>query len=400
VNVQLKANPVDEKFRKEIRSFLKLRWHRDEGTYDLNERSREAFAKAAQILKGTGWLAPAWPPEWGGAGLLPPQRYILEEELIAAGFPPKDRIALDLVGPVIITFGTLAQKRRYLPHILDGAEIWCQGFSEPESGSDVNSARTTAILDGSDYIVEGSKLWTTNAHFADMMFALVRLKTRGRLDTGLTFLLINMRDANVEVRPIITIDKKHRLNEVHLNRVRVPVSNVVGEPGRGWYNARFLLANERVLLSQAPRNRYRLAKLKRFLALRSHAGGYPPEDPIFMRKLAQVEIDLLALDFAVLRVLHSSGNDPIMHGLTCAVKLAGSLLRQRISELTFEALGDRRLVTASNNETAGDLVSPPPPALEGNPSATDDFLFDLSATIAGGTSEIQRNLIAAIALEL
>jgi alkylation response protein AidB-like acyl-CoA dehydrogenase len=394
------AHPADDRFRAEVRSFLKVNWSKDSSNPNVTYRGREAFAMAARLLREKRWLAPGWPVEWGGADLPPAQRYILEEELSAAGFPPKDRIAIDLAGPVIYTFGSLEQKRRYLPCILAGEEIWCQGFSEPDSGSDVNSVQTSATRDGSHYIVEGRKLWTSHAHFADMMFALVRLKTEAGRQHGLTFLLISMRDPNVAVRPVITIDGRHHLNEVSLNKVRVPASNVVGEPGRGWHNARFLLRNERVLLSQAPRTRQALARLIRRAASQHRNGRCLLEDLSFKRRLAQLEIDLQALEFAVLRVLHASQDDTKVDGLACAIKIRGSELRQRVSELAVETLGDQSLIMHSDRNPNEPRQNDSPLDLDDSSMVVKDFLFDMSTTIAGGTSEIQRNLIAGLALGL
>jgi alkylation response protein AidB-like acyl-CoA dehydrogenase len=398
--MNLDADPADEGFRTEVQTFLSRSWLNSDARRRHYRQGRESFAVAAKILRPKGWLAPSWPKEWGGADLSPAQRYILEEELNKAGFPPRDRIAIELAGPVIYSFGSIEQKRRYLPRILDGDEVWCQGFSEPESGSDVNSARTSAVRDGEHYIVEGRKLWTSHGHFADMMFALVRLKTVAGTQPGLTFLLIGMHDPNITVRPIVTIDGRHHVNEVTLDRVRVPAANVVGEPGKGWHNARFLLARERVLLSRAPQTRQNLARAKRWAALQKRNGRPLLEDASFSRKLAQAEIELQALEFAVLRVLYGSRDDPVIAGLTCALKLRGSELRQRVSELAVEALGDRGLILKSDQLQNGSPELEETRSLDDPSTAPAEFLFNLSATIAGGTSEIQRNIIAGVALGL
>jgi alkylation response protein AidB-like acyl-CoA dehydrogenase len=391
-------------FRKEVQGFLSDRWYHLRENENIEAPGRDVFFKSASLLKDKGWLAPKWPREWGGSNMDPVRQYVLERELIAANFPAKDRIAVDLAGPVIYTFGTLEQKRRYLPRILSGEEIWCQGFSETEAGSDVNSLRTTAMKSGDHYIVNGHKIWTSNAHFADWMFALVRIKTESVRNLGLTFLLINMHDPRVSVRPIITIDGEHHVNQVTFDAVRVPVANVVGESGRGWQNARFLLANERTLLSQAPRTRRNLIRLKGFAERIRQGKASLMEDRVFRRKFYQIEIELRALEFAVLRVLYSERQDNIWDGLVSALKLRGSELRQRVSELATEALGDRGLVMENGRDgrdadarrEGGEAFEEPETYIEINKK----FLFDLSSTIAGGTSEIQRNIISSIALGL
>jgi alkylation response protein AidB-like acyl-CoA dehydrogenase len=229
-----------------------------------------------------------------------------------------------------------------------------------------------------------------------MMFALVRVKTEGRLQPGLTFILIDMHDPRVSIRPIITIDGRHHINEVSLDGVRVPLGNVVGEVGRGWRNARFLLASERVLLAQAPWTRQGLADVKRLAALRKRDGRGLRNDPSFQRRLMQAEIDLCALEATILRVLYASPNDPVVSGLSCVLKLRGAELKQRLGDLAMEALGDRALISYPDRDTIGQAA----PGSEYASAVAKEYLMSLSATIAGGTSEIQRNLIAAVSLGL
>lgn len=383
------VNEADERLRSRIQTFLEEKWLPLRGDHKGLAVGREAFALAAQLLSGTGWLTPAWPADCGGADLPAAQRYIVEEELVKADFPPRDRIAVELAGPAICKFGSAEQKRRYLPRIIAGDDVWCQGFSEPNSGSDINSLRCTATRLDDHYVVEGLKIWISNAHFADMMFTLVRTAEPGKSPRGLTLLLIDLKAPGIRIRPIMTIDAGHHFNEVTLDKVRVPVSNVVGEPGLGWHNARFILSNERILLSQAPQTRRRVDCLKRN-ASRSDALGRHLD-----RELAQLDVDLCALEFAVLRVLQTAEGDALTDGLICALKLRGSQLRQRVGELEMEALGHRALADAVPPEH----IDRSPNRIERRPPA-HEFLFDRAASIAGGTSEIQRNLIAAVALDL
>ena len=398
--MDLQRDPADEDFRDEVRAFLETDWVRAKLGETPRPRGRDSFVLSASILGRKRWTAPGWPTQWGGANLSPVRRYILEEELVKARFPSTDRIAINLAGPVIYTFGTLEQKKRYLPKVLTGEEIWCQGFSEPESGSDVNSLRTKAVRQGDFYVVQGRKLWTTNAHFADMMFGLVRTEIGDRRQHGLTFMLIDMRQPGVSVRPIITLDSRHHVNEVLLDEVRVPISNVVGEVGRGWHNARFLLANERVMVSQVPRARQSLAVLKLRAASAGPQGAKLIKEPGFQRRLAQLEIDLLALEFTVHRVLHGSRDDPSIEPLACVLKFRAAEFRQRVSELSVEALGDHGLTYYSSHPDDRSAPSSLPPGPDYAPLVVREFLFNLSATIAAGTSEVQRNLIAGVALGL
>jgi alkylation response protein AidB-like acyl-CoA dehydrogenase len=385
-------------FRSEVRAFLRTHWQSHLADESMRFPNPKAFRAAVALLKKGGWLAPNWPKRWGGAELRPVERYVFEEELVGAGFPPIDRIAFDLAAPVIYTFGSAEQKNRYLPKMLSGEEFWCQGFSEAESGSDVNSLRTSATRDGSHYVVDGRKIWTTNAHFADMMFALVKIKIAGKLQNGLTFILIDMHDPNVSVRPLVTIDGRPHVNEVTLNQVRVPAANVVGEIGRGWTNARFLLANERVFLSQAPRTRNILERVKRWASVKRVNDRPLISEHGFKQRLAQLEIDLFALEFAVLRVLYSPESNAI-EGLAPALKLRGAELAQRASELAVEVLGTRGLILRSGADEVD--ADPELPEMKGFTSrVASDYLFSLSASIAGGTSEIQRNIIAGLALGL
>jgi alkylation response protein AidB-like acyl-CoA dehydrogenase len=398
--MDLTPDPADDAFRAEVREFLRTHWSGTVAASHMQPRGRDAFTLAAKILGLKKWLAPAWPSEWGGANLPPIRRYILEQELATVRFPPRDRMALDLAGPVIHTFGSAEQKGRYLPRILDGSEIWCQGFSEAEAGSDVNAIRTSATWNGTHYVVEGRKLWTTNAHFADMMFALVRVRADTGLQPGLTIMLINMDDKRISVRPIRTIDGRHHINEVTIDKVLVSPSNMVGERGRGWSNARVLLSNERVLLAQVPQTRQMIERVKKRTGASAELPAAMRCDAGFLTRLALAEIELKALEFAALRALHAVERGPMTEGLISALKLRGADLKQRVGELEIESLGDRGLV-----------LGPIPGAsrwpVEGDRSVDDmeelvirDYLFDLTATIAGGTSEIQRNVIAGIALSM
>ncbi|MES2758526.1 MAG: acyl-CoA dehydrogenase family protein [Pseudomonadota bacterium] len=397
-------DPEEEVFRQEIRSFLAQMWEKARGLGldqqpALSRRNIEFWTRA---LNNKGFLVPTWPEEWGGKKTWSAKKiYVLSEELVKGGIPDGDRIALDLVAPVIYTFGNPEQKQRLLPRILNADDFWCQGFSEPQAGSDLSLIRTRAVRDGDFYIVNGQKLWTTNAHHADMMFALLRVNSGGKLQHGLSFLLINMRAPGITVRPVITIDGGHSVNEVFLQDVRVPAKNLIGEEGKGWQYARYLLSNERVAVAAAPQTRKDLGKLKTMAAAERRNGRPLIDDPLFRAKVSQLEIDLLSLEFSIMRMVDMMAtNDPAMDRLGPVLKIRGSELRQRVSELQMLALGERGLAfyqPASVSELAAELAPPGPDYAGG---VTSTFMFRRSTSIAAGSNEIQRNILASSGLGL
>ncbi|QOY92800.1 acyl-CoA dehydrogenase family protein [Massilia sp. UMI-21] len=396
-------DPEEEVFRQEVQSFVADMWNKaDQVGLDRNvplaRRSVEFWTRA---LHGKGYLVPTWPSEWGGKKWSAKKIYILSEELVKGGVPDGDRIALDLVAPVIYTYGTPEQKQRLLPRILNADDFWCQGFSEPQAGSDLSLIRTRAVRDGDFYIVNGQKLWTTNAHNADMMFALVRVSSGGKLQQGLSFLLMNMRAPGITVRPVITIDGGHSVNEVFLQDVRVPVKNLIGEEGKGWQYARYLLSNERVAVAAAPQTRKDLGKLKMMARTELRNGRPLIEDTMFRAKLSQLEIDLVALEFSIMRMIDMMAtNDPAAERLGPVLKIRGSELRQRVSELQMLALGERGLAFFAPPMSGSHVPELVPPGPEYAPGVTSTFMFRRSTSIAAGSNEIQRNILATSGLAL
>lgn len=346
-----------------------------------------------RLLNAQGWAAPAWPQANGGADWTPLQRYLFQLELRAAGAPVQDQSAMELVGPVIYTYGSEAQKRSHLPRILNAETFWCQGFSEPDSGSDLASLRTRATLDGDQYVVSGQKTWTSDAQRADMMFALVRTDASARPQAGISFLLIDMRSPGVRVRPIYTIDEGHSVNEVFLEDVRVPAQNIVGEPNKGWSYAKFLLTNERAMSAETAHTRADLINLKRWARAKA-------EEPLFAAKLAKLEVDLMALEYAVLRVLHAAGGS--QDAVASVLKLRGAELRQHVAELGVEALGTVGLAINPDptGHDASDHPAPFPPAPDYAAGWLARAMFRRATTIYGGSNEIQRNIIAKAVLSL
>ena len=251
--MDLSWSAADTRFREEVRDFIAA-----ELTPDLRKAGRSMTSvyadydvgmKWQRILLKRGWVAPAWPVEYGGCGWSVAQRYIFASEMASAGAPPLSPMGIGMCGPVLIGHGTAEQKAHYLPRMLTGEDFWCQGYSEPGSGSDLASVRTKAVRDGDHYIVNGHKTWTTLAQHADWIFCLVRTDPLAKPQAGISFLLIDMKSPGVTVRPIITIDGSHQVNDVFLEDVRVPAENLIGEENKGWTYAKFLLGNERTSMA-------------------------------------------------------------------------------------------------------------------------------------------------------
>jgi alkylation response protein AidB-like acyl-CoA dehydrogenase len=392
----------DLAFRDQVRAFLDAELPQDLQHKVLNHLrlSKEDYVRWHRILARRGWVAPGWPQEFGGPGWTAAQRHIFEEECARAGTPPILPFGVNMVAPVIMAFGSQAQKDYYLPRILSCEDWWCQGYSEPGAGSDLASLKTTAVRGrddgGEHYIVNGQKTWTTLAQHADMIFCLVRTDTNVRKQEGISFLLVDMHSPGITVRPIVMLDEDHEVNEVFFDNVRVPAENLVGQENRGWTYAKYLLGHERTGIAAVGRSKRELARLKR-MAGREQKNGRPLiEDPLFGAKIAGLEIELLALEMTVLRVLAQAAKAP---GPEASVlKVRGTEIQQRLTELMVEA--------------AGPLALPFDEAyLEGAREHSvfdDDFAAPLlshyfnyrKTSIYGGSNEIQRNIISQMILGL
>ncbi|WP_424138312.1 acyl-CoA dehydrogenase family protein [Roseomonas chloroacetimidivorans] len=386
--MDLNFTPAERAFETEVRDFVRANLPervraRVEAGLALGKKDQVAWQQA---LHRRGWAAPAWPPEHGGPGWTPAQRYLFAKQLGLLGAPPFMAFGIGMVGPVIYTFGTEAQKARYLPPILASTEWWCQGFSEPNAGSDLASLRTAARDAGDHYLVTGQKIWTTKAHYADRMFLLARTGGGSKPQEGISFLLLDMRAPGVTVRPIISIDGSHTLNEVFLDEVRVPKSERVGEEGKGWTYAKFLLAHERTGIAAIGRQWNRMERLRR--VIREGQGGPALRDAAFLLRVAELEADLMALEYTELRALSAeiAGHaDPTTAPL---LKIGGTEIQQRVTALLFEAQGARGAVL----EEGGPEV---PGGAEG---AAADYLYSRASTIFGGTNEVLRNLVSSSVL--
>lgn len=389
--MKLEINDAEPEFRARVRAFLDERLPADlKGLPHATEPLDPAVhARWYGILGERGWTMPGWPVEYGGAGWTPEQLMIFNEELNAAG-APASRAFAGIIGPTIYTFGTEAQKAQHLPGLLTGATPWCQGFSEPESGSDLASLRTTAMRDGDHYVVNGSKIWTTFAHRAEWMFCLVRTSKTGAPQTGISFLLIDMNTPGIRVRPITSIDGLHHLNQVFFEDVRVSIDNLVGEENRGWDYAKFLLEVERYRAAPVGPIQARLKQARRLAGTGAQAGRRLIDSPIYRHKLAELEVEALAME--ALNLLQFADDDPVLRrGGASMVKLVGGELQQRVSELGMEAVGDYAAVDQIGQltpEAEGDIVGP----AEG-PIAMLNYFYGRAATIYGGTAEVQRNIL-------
>ncbi len=380
-----------ESFRAEVRAFL-----RDELPLDMAQRNlhavhqtREDTLEWTKILARKGWSVPKWPVEHGGAGWSARKLAVFEEELDLAGAPATNIQGVSLVGPVIYTFGNGAQKARYLPRIRNGEEFWSQGFSEPNSGSDLASLRTRAVREGDHYIVNGQKIWTSESMKADMCFVLVRTDQHVKPQLGISFILLPLTAPGVTVRPIRSIDEGESLCEVFFEDVRVPVENLVGQEGKGWDYAKFLLANERTATAEVPRNKRLLARLKK-LAAAERAGDTPLiEDPLFRSHIAELDIELLSLEAGVSRVLDGDAN-PLLPSI---LKVQGCELLQAIQKAQVEALGVYGVAYfPQGHDLPGAALEPPAP--DHGRDVVADFLFRRAATIYGGSNEIQKNIVS------
>jgi alkylation response protein AidB-like acyl-CoA dehydrogenase len=386
--MDLRFSAQDSDFRREIRAAVE-----DLVPPDMALRTRRGFHSTKAdlklwnaILHAKGWSAPHWPREFGGTGWSPLRAHIFEEECAAVDAPFLSYFGLRLVGPLIYTYGSDSHRERFLGDILSGETLWCQGFSEPSSGSDLASIKTTAVRSGDDYIVNGQKLWTTEAHFADKMFCLVRTNPQiVPQKGGVSILLFDLKSPQVVIRPIITIDGGHSVNEVFFDNLRVPACDVVGVEGQGWNHVKFMLANERTANSQVPRCKRDLALLRQIAAQESAGRGCMLDLADIKLRIAQLEIDLYGLEWSLLReLLAEKRSQAVASGL----KILGSEIQQRLSELAADLVGPKALAYYEPND----------PPLENEPDYVPGLaarqLFLRAATIYAGTNEVQRDLIA------
>jgi alkylation response protein AidB-like acyl-CoA dehydrogenase len=398
--MDLNYSPADDAFRADIRAWLdaNLPQALRAKVLDHKRLSRDDYASWHKLLGTRGWSVVAWPKEYGGPGWDATQRHIWDEECARIGAPGVLPFGVSMVAPVIMKYGSDGQKAYYLPRILDGTDWWCQGYSEPGSGSDLASLRTRAERQGDHYVVNGQKTWTTLGQFADMMFCLVRTDTGAKKQEGISFLLIDMKTPGITVRPIITLDEDHEVNEVFLEDVKVPVENLVGEENRGWTYAKYLLGHERTGIARVGQSKRELVFLKRLAADQKKGGVSLLNDPVFSAKIAALEIEMMALEVTVQRVVASEANGRGPGPEASMLKIKGTEVQQALTELMVEAVGPQAaafdpayLEGEREHSLAGDDDAAPLAA----------YYFNFRKTsIYGGSNEIQKNIIAQMILGL
>ena len=393
--MDLNYSPAERAFRDEVRT-----WLRENLPAELREKvvayahlSKDDLLRWHRVLAKQGWIAPSWPREWGGTDWNVVQRYIFEEECGYAGAPPLIPFGLSMCAPVLLEFGTDAQKKRFLPRIYYGDDFWCQGYSEPGSGSDLASLKTRAVRRGEHYVVTGQKTWTTLAHYADWIFCLVR--TGGAEDKkqeGISFLLIDMKTPGITVRPLILMDGEHEVNEVFFDDVKVPAENLVFEENKGWTVAKYLLGHERMNTARIGTSKREMETLKEFAARQAKDGRPLIDDPRFRDRLSRVEVELMALEITNLRFLDQLRGARAPGAEVSMLKITGTEIQQAITELMMQAAGP---------------MAQPFAALE-SAQGLDAFMAGLAprycnfrkTSIYAGSNEIQRNIIAKLSLGL
>lgn len=403
--MDLSFSPEDLAFQKEVRE-----WISENYTDDLRERNRlskngyldkDSMVAWQKRLNEKGWAAPNWPVEYGGPGFTSNQKYIFSMEMAMAGTPTISPMGFSMVAPVIMAFGTDEQKTEHLPKILSSDVWWCQGYSEPGAGSDLASLQLKAERDGDDYVLNGSKIWTTHAQWADWMFCLVRTSQEDKPQNGISFLLLRMDTPGISIRPIITLDApaetQQEVNQVFFQDVRVPIKQRVGEEGKGWTYAKYLLQFERGN-AYSPGLRNMLKKVRKLANIETSDGKPLIQDKDFATKVASIEIKVEALDFTERRIFSKLGAGEAVGPESSLLKCHGSELQQSITELALEAAGMRAapLVRDSWAHLAGSNVSLPVP--DDFITALPNYLSYRKASIYAGSNEIQRNIMAKLVL--
>ncbi|PIE11632.1 MAG: pimeloyl-CoA dehydrogenase large subunit [Rhodobacterales bacterium] len=379
----------EQAFREEVRRFFAEKMPKDiaEKVRTRRTTNREDMLRYHALLNEQGWLAQTWPKEYGGAEWSPVQRHIFEEEACAAHGPRVVPFGLYMLGPVLLKFGTEEQRQAILPRILSGEDWWCQGYSEPGAGSDLASLKTKAVREGDHYIVNGQKTWTTLGQHADKIFCLVRTKSDGKPQEGISFLLMDMDMPGVELRPIKLIEGGHEVNEVFFTDVKVPVENLVGEENQGWTIAKFLLGHERTNIAGVG---FSMEAFEQTVALARSTmrdGRRLIDDPLFAARLARVQIDLEAMKITNLRMLANAAKGGAPGAEASMMKIKGTIVRQEINDLARRALGPAA-APFPLDELANTL-----PAPDAHQRNTASYFNNRKISIFGGSNEIQRNIL-------
>ena len=394
----------EEAFRTEVREFLasKLPARLSDKVHTGKHLTKSDLQQWHDILNERGWLANHWPQQYGGPGWSAVQKFIFENECALAHAPRIVPFGVNMLGPVLIKYGSEAQKQRWLPRILDGSDWWCQGYSEPGAGSDLAAVKTTAVrgrdAQGEHYLVNGQKTWTTLGQHANMIFCLVRTDRDAKKQEGISFLLVDMKSPGVEVRPIITLEGEHEVNEVFFTDVRVPAANLVAEENKGWTCAKYLLTYERTNIAGVGYSVAALERLKKAAARLKKNGRPLAEDPAFAARLARVEIELENMKTTNLRVIAAVAGGGVPGAESSMLKIRGTEIRQEISSLLRRAMGPYAQPFVAEALEDGFERAPigPPEAA----SAAAQYFNNRKLSIFGGSNEVQRNIISKMILGL
>ncbi len=401
--MDLRFTEEEVAFRDEVRAFVRANLPASIRDKIAGGRhpSKDDMVRWTRILAAKGWSVPHWPVEWGGTGWSSVKRLIFNDELQRANAPESLAFGSSMVGPVIYTFGSQAQKERFLPRIADLSEWWCQGFSEPGAGSDLAGLRTTAKRDGGEWVIEGQKTWTTLAQHADWIFVLARTDATVKKQEGISFILVDMKSPGVTVRPIQTIDGGHEVNEVFFDAVRAPLENLVGQENKGWDYAKFLLGNERNGIARVGISKARIARIRQLASLPTYGDQPKMADPIFRMKLAAVEVELKALEMTQMRVIagERGGETGKPNPASSVLKIKGSELQQATTELLMDVVGPYALPFEPERED-GERWNEPPVGPDWAATIAPAYFNMRKVSIYGGSNEIQRSIIAKAILGL
>jgi alkylation response protein AidB-like acyl-CoA dehydrogenase len=384
----------DIAFREEVRAFFAEQYDEElQARFGAPETYKAAIVEWQKRLHARGWVATGWPVEYGGTGWNATRKYIYESERAAAGVHDVVPFGLQMVGPVIYSFGTDEQKEKFLPRVLSSDDWWCQGYSEPGSGSDLASLKTRAELVGDEYVVNGAKIWTTYAQFADWIFCLVRTNSEGRKQEGITFLLIDMKTPGIKINPIVSIDGAHSLNEVEFNDVHVPVANRIGDQDKGWTYAKALLAHERTAIAGVADSQRSLNQIRELAAVEVNSGKPLLEDPLFQKSLSDLEVELMALEYTELRVLATVASGGAPGAESSLLKIKGTQMQQAVQELRMDIAAHYQGVLPNelDQKALGHSFGS---------AARNAYMYGRAATIYGGSNEVQKNIIAKAVLGL
>ena len=402
--MDLNFTPQEEAFRAEVRAFLaeKLPARLSNKVAEGKHLTKADMEEWHAVLNERGWLANHWPEEYGGPGWSAIEKFIFENESAIAHAPRIVPFGVNMLGPVLIKYGNAAQKAYWLPRILNGADWWCQGYSEPGAGSDLAAVKTTAVrgtdAQGEHYIVNGQKTWTTLGQHANMIFCLVRTDREAKKQSGISFLLIDMNSPGIEVRPIITLDGEHEVNEVFFTDVRVPAENLVGEENAGWTCAKYLLTYERTNIAGVGFSVAALERLKKIAARQTRNGKPLTEDPSFAARLARVEIDLENMKTTNLRVIAAVAGGGVPGAESSMLKIRGTEIRQEITSLVRRAMGVHARPFSQDMldaDYSGEQFGPDYAA-----AASAQYFNNRKLSIFGGSNEIQKNIISKMILGL